>query len=59
MENTLSFIQTISEKYDDDENTPDFMKIGSTFYEVTTHFNPDGKQSVLKQFMTLLLNGNR
>ena len=59
MENTISYIHTISEKYDYDENTPDFMKIGCTFYEVTRHFNPEGKQSVLKQFMTLLLNGNQ
>jgi hypothetical protein len=31
------------------------MKIGSTTYEVTTHFDPDGRQSVLEQFKELLL----
>ena len=30
------------------------MKIGGTVYEVTTHFNPDGKQTVLEQFAELL-----
>ena len=31
------------------------MKIGGTVYEVTTHFNESGKQSVLQQFRDLLL----
>ena len=31
------------------------MKIGSTTYKVTTHFNPNGSQSVLEQFKELLL----
>lgn len=30
------------------------MKIGNTTYEVHTHFNPEGKQSVLEQFRTLI-----
>lgn len=30
------------------------MKIGGTIYDVTTHFNPDGKQTVLDQFTELL-----
>ena len=31
------------------------MKIGSTTYEVSTHFSTEGKQSVLEQFMALVL----
>lgn len=31
------------------------MQIGSTTYEVHTHFNTEGKQSVLEQFRTLIL----
>lgn len=34
------------------------MKIGGTTYAVSTHFDSEGKQSVLKQFMTLLLQQN-
>lgn len=34
------------------------MKIGGTIYEVTTHFNPDGKQTVLEQFAELLKRKN-
>lgn len=32
------------------------LKIGGTVYEVTTHFNESGKQSVLQQFRDLLLS---
>ena len=31
------------------------MKIGGTTYEVSTLFSTEGKQSVLEQFMTLVL----
>ena len=31
------------------------MKIGGTIYEVTTHFDTDGRETVLKQFRDLLL----
>ena len=31
------------------------MKIGSTTYEVSTHFSTEGKQSVLEQFRMLIL----
>ena len=31
------------------------MKIGGTTYEVSTHFSTEGKQSVLEQFMALVL----
>ncbi len=34
------------------------MKIGGTIYDVTTHFNPDGKQTVLEQFAELLKRKN-
>ena len=34
------------------------MKIGGTAYEVSTHFSTEGKQSVLEQFMALLLNNH-
>lgn len=30
------------------------MTIGGTTYEVSTHFDPSGRESVLWQFMTLL-----
>lgn len=31
------------------------MKIGGMVYDVTTHFNAEGKETVLKQFRDLLL----
>ncbi len=31
------------------------MKVGGTTYEVSTHFDTEGRQSVLEQFMVLLL----
>ena len=34
------------------------MKIGGTTYEVSTHFSTEGKQSVLEQFMALLLSNH-
>ena len=39
------------------ENTPAFsMKIGGTVYDVTTHWNTEGSQTVLQQFKELLLS---
>lgn len=35
------------------------MKIGGTVYEVTTHFNPEGKETVLQQFWDMLLELQR
>lgn len=32
------------------------MKIGGTFFDVSTHFNPDGRQCVLDQFKRLILD---
>ncbi|MBQ7647271.1 MAG: hypothetical protein IJS94_08390 [Clostridia bacterium] len=40
--------------YSDDNNTFT-MKIGGTFYDVTTHFSTEGKQTVLEQFKNLIL----
>ncbi len=40
--------------YESPENTPFTVKIGGTTYEVSTHFNLEGKKSVLEQFMELL-----
>lgn len=37
---------------------PDVLHIGNTVYEVHTHFNPQGRQSVLEQFQKLLLANN-
>ena len=34
------------------------MKVGGTTYEVTTHFNTEGTQSVLDQFKSLILSKN-
>lgn len=31
------------------------MQIGGTVYEVTTHFDTEGRETVLKQFRDLLL----
>ena len=31
------------------------MKIGGTVFDVTTHFNVEGRQSVLQQFKDLIL----
>ena len=32
------------------------LKIGGTTYEVNTHFSTKGRQSVLEQFMELIMN---
>ena len=34
---------------------PFSLRLGNTTYEVNTHFDPQGRQSVLKQFQQLLL----
>jgi len=34
------------------------MKIGGTVFNVSTHFNLDGRQSVLQQFRDLILSEN-
>lgn len=37
------------------DNMPFVMKIGGTTYEVTTHFNTKGRETVLRQFKDLLI----
>ena len=32
------------------------VEIGGTTYEVNTHFSTEGRQSVLEQFMALIMN---
>lgn len=34
------------------------MKIGGTVFDVSTHFNTDGRQSILQQFRDLILSEN-
>ena len=34
------------------------MKIGGTTFEVHTHWNPDGRQTMLEQLMKLILNAD-
>ena len=41
--------------YYETDNIPFVMKIGGTTYEVTTHFNAKGKETVLQQFKDLLI----
>ncbi len=40
-------------RFDEDTFT---MKIGGTTYEVSTHFNPNGRQCVMEQFKQLILS---
>ena len=40
--------------YFEKNDEPFFMKIGNTTYEVSTHFNPNGRENVLQQFEDLL-----
>lgn len=42
--------------YADDGDNTFSVKIGGTFFDVTTHFNADGKQTVLEQFKNLILS---
>lgn len=51
MDKILDFAPYLKEAAEDSFS----MKLGGTTYEVTTHFNPSGKQSVLEQFKELLL----
>ena len=34
------------------------MKIGGTVYDVTTHFNPNGRESLFKQILDIILSAN-
>ena len=42
----------------DKDNLNFKIKIGGTIYEVCSHFNIEGKQSVLEQFKNLILSQN-
>ena len=42
----------------DKDNLNFEIKIGGTIYEVCSHFNIEGKQSVLEQFKKLILSQN-
>jgi hypothetical protein len=46
----------VKDMFDETDNSFTIKLCGTT-YEVTTHFNPNGKQSVLQQFMELLKSG--
>lgn len=50
---TIDFSPTALYAEDDNKFS---LKIGGTFFEVTTHFNTEGKQSVLEQFKNLILS---
>ena len=51
-----SNISLLAPYYDSPESTPFTVKIGGTTYEVSTHFNPQGKQCVMEQFKELILS---
>ena len=40
------------------QSAPTVMKIGGTTFEIHTHWNPDGRQTMLEQLMTLILNAD-
>lgn len=44
--------------FDDGAESNFRMTIGGTVYNVTTHFDPQGRQCVLEQFKDLLLQRN-
>ncbi len=46
---------SIYARYFEKDDKPFFMKIGNTTYEVSTHFNPKGRENVLQQFQKLIL----
>ena len=42
--------------YENPDGTTTLYKIGGTTYEVTVHFNPEGRETVFDQFKDLILN---
>ena len=38
------------------QSAPTVMKIGGTTFEIHTHWNPEGRQTMLEQLMKLILN---
>ena len=55
MSNINSNTISLFSPYYETDNAPFVMKIGGTTYEVTTHFNAKGKETVLQQFKDLLI----
>ncbi len=55
MSNINSNTISVFAPYYETDNMPFVMKIGGTKYEVSTHFNTKGKETVLQQFKDLLL----
>ena len=55
MSNINSNKSSVFAPYYETDNTPFVMKIGGTTYEVSTHFNTKGKETVLQQFKDLLI----
>ena len=56
MDNSLIISPLVLDSANESIAEPFTMNIGGTEYEVTSRFNAEGKLSVLRQFMTLLLN---
>ena len=50
MSNINSNTISVFAPYYETDNMPFVMKIGGTTYEVSTHFNTKGKETVLQQF---------
>lgn len=44
--------------YYEQDNTPYFIKIGGTTYEVKTYFNTCGRENILQQFKDLIMKSN-
>ena len=51
-------VVSIFAPYYEVNDTAIITKIGNTTYEVSTHFNVNGKETVLEQFKELLLELN-
>ena len=51
-------MKNIFAPYYEIDNTPYFIKIGGTTYEVKTYFNTQGRENVLKQFKDLITELN-
>lgn len=54
MNNENNKIKSIFAPYSEISTEPFIYKIGGTTYEVTTHFDTEGKETVLEQFEMLL-----
>ena len=52
--NSFKNIRTIN-FFENNADSHFHMKIGGTVYDVTTHYDPKGRQCVLEQFKELLL----